>query len=109
MPVDQDEAPRLAEIARSITDFRNEFREAVATMVRRDVYAAEMRTIEVRLAALATEISRIEREGNAEVKRVDEEMERDRQERRAQRNIIFGTGLTAAASLAIIILQAVIK
>lgn len=106
---DQDDVPRLAEISRTITDFRLEFREALTGMVRRDVYTAEMRTFEVRIASLVTEIARIERENAVEVKRVDDEIEKDRQERRSLRNLMLGTGLTALVSLALMLFQTVVK
>src|ERR1051326_8435535 len=45
----EDEPPRLAEISRAIQDFRNEFREAMKGMVRRDVYDANMQMIQLQI------------------------------------------------------------
>lgn len=105
----QDDVPRLAEIARTLADFRSEFREAVSGMVRRDVYIAEMRTLEVKIEGLVQEAKRLERDIYEETKRLDAEIERDRGERRTIRNQILGVGLTAAVSVILFILQAVIR
>lgn len=45
----EEEAPRLAELNRSIQDFRQEFREVAKTMVRRDVYDANQQTVNLRI------------------------------------------------------------
>lgn len=105
----QDDVPRLAEIARTLADFRSEFCEAVSGMVRRDVYIAEMRTLEVKIEGLVQEAKRLERDIYEETKRLDAEIERDRGERRTIRNQILGVGLTAAVSVILFILQAVIR
>lgn len=59
MPLQDDEAPRLAEIGRRITqvgenlnDFRHEVRANLTEMVRRDLYIAERDAIKERLVAL---------------------------------------------------------
>ena len=58
MPDITDDVPRLAEIARTIQDFRAEWREAMSNMVRKDVYAANMLTLETKIEALAQEARR---------------------------------------------------
>jgi hypothetical protein len=97
-----DDGPRLAEIARTISDFRSEFREAISGMVRRDVYIAEMRVLEVRIENLAIEQRRIESDASAEVHRVDTEIEKDRIDRKTLRNQVTGAGLTALVSLVLL-------
>lgn len=109
MPETPDDVPRLAEIARTLSDFRSEFRDAVSGMVRRDVYIAEMRTLEVKIEGLFQENKRLERDIIEETKRLDTEIERDRGERRSIRNQIIGVGLTAALSIILLILQAVVR
>lgn len=76
MPVYEDDGPKLAEIARTLSDFRHEFRDAVSKMVRADVYVADMRTMEVRMSTVAQEIMRL-----------DKQQQDDRADRRSLRNI----------------------
>lgn len=59
MPLHDDEAPRLAEIGRRVTevsmqlsDFRSEFRIMVADMVRKETYNAERAADRERIQAL---------------------------------------------------------
>jgi hypothetical protein len=101
-----DDVPRLAEISRTLSDFRSEFREAISGMVRRDVYMAEMRTFDVRLENLALELKRIENDANTEIRRVDTDIEKDRSERRTLRAQVIGAGLTAAVTFIFLIIKA---
>lgn len=71
MPDIQDDTPRLAEIARTLQDFRYEFRDAMNSVVRKDVYMADMRTLETRLEAVVSEN-----------RRLGIELEKERTERR---------------------------
>lgn len=59
MPIEQDEAPRLAEIGRRITemgqtlsDFRSEVRGNFIEMVRKDTYQAERDALKERVLEL---------------------------------------------------------
>jgi hypothetical protein len=59
VPVQDDEAPRLAEIGRRISevgqnlsDFRSEVRVSFAEMVRRETYVAERDALKERIVAL---------------------------------------------------------
>lgn len=52
---DQDETPRLAEIARVLNDFRNEFRSAIQELVRRDVYEVQHNGLEQRVKNIEDE------------------------------------------------------
>jgi len=93
MPSYEDDIPKLAEISRTISDFRNEFRDTVGKMVRSDVYLADLRTIEVRLSALSQENQRL-----------SEQLKDDRNDRRSLRNIT----LTAVAGTVISIIGTVV-
>ena len=106
---ESDDVPRLAEIARTLSDFRSEFRDAIGGMVRRDVYTAEMRTLEVRIENQALELKRIESDNNAELKRIDNEIDKDRNYRKSLQTQVFGAGLTALVSLALLVVQVVVK
>lgn len=104
-----DDTPRLAEIARTIADFRSEFREAISGMVRRDVYMAEMRTLEVKIETLVNEDRRIENNINNEIKSLYQEIEKDRNDRKGVRTQVVGASLAAVVSVIMLILQVVIK
>lgn len=61
MPLHDDEAPRLAEIGRRISevsqtmhDFRNEVRTGFTDMVRKDLYYAEQNALRERITNLET-------------------------------------------------------
>lgn len=62
MPDNQDDTPRLVEIARTLSDFRNEFRDAMNGMVRKDVYASDTRTIEAKIDTVISENKRLNAE-----------------------------------------------
>lgn len=91
MHTPEEEIPRLAEIYRSIMDFRSEFREAMKTMVRRDVYEANMQTL----------LLRIENNEQA-AKALDQEFESFKKEREVTRNsnrsLIIGVGVPGVLS-----------
>lgn len=76
--------PALAEIARTIQDFRTEFRTTILDMVRRDVYQAEQQALRDRVAVLE-------------------------QERKATRQVAWASALTAIVSVVILLLQAAIS
>lgn len=103
-----DDTPRLAEIARTIADFRSEFREAISGMVRRDVYMAEMRTLEVKIEALVNEDRRIENNINSDLKTLYQEIEKDRSDRKGVRTQVLGASLAAAVSIIMLIIQVVV-
>lgn len=88
----EDEAPRLAEINRAIQDFRNEFREAVKSMVRRDVYDANMQTMQLHINNLEDKLANVQRE-----------RENDEKERRSTRALAIGTAIPGAVSFLIAI------
>jgi predicted nucleic acid-binding Zn-ribbon protein len=90
----EDEAPRLAEINRSIQDFRNEFREAVKSMVRRDVYDANMQTMQLQINQLDAKISGLQKE-----------REQDEKERSSTRALAIGIAIPGTISFLIAIVN----
>lgn len=78
MAGNDENSPSVAELARFMQDFRNEFRTAMDSMVRKDVYAANMATNEAKMVAQ-----------DAEIKRIDTELRTDRTERRNLRSGMF--------------------
>lgn len=90
MPINDDEAPRLAEIGRRITemgntlsDFRNEMRSNMRDLVPKETYHAERDAIKERLTNLE-------------------------QAARSNRNVVLGAAATGVVSLILLILNIVI-
>lgn len=94
MPDIVDDGPKLAEIFRNLLDFRSEFRDAVNTMMRKDLHERDMRFMEARNIAL-----------EADIKRLGLEIEADRTERKMLRNTMLGSVLAAVASLVIALVK----
>lgn len=92
MPAVDDTAPNVAELARFIQDFRNEFRSAVETMVRKDVYAANLATMEAKMATMEVKMAQVQ----AENMRLDAELKTDRTGRG---NLRTGLLITAAGTI----------
>lgn len=88
----QDIGPSVAELARFIQDFRNEFRSAVETMVRKDVYAANLATMEAKMATMEVKMAQVQ----AENMRLDAELKTDRTGRG---NLRTGLLITAAGTI----------
>lgn len=97
MPLD-DDAPRLSEIARTIADFRSEFRDAIGNMVRRDVYDAHRQTTEVKITAI-----------EAELRRTQADAEKDQAARATMKNIMIGALLSGIVSLTVSIILVVVQ
>lgn len=89
-----DEAPRLAEINRAIQDFRNEFREAVKSMVRRDVYDANMQMLQLQHNTLDAKVIALERQRDD-----------DEKERRSTRALAIGIAIPGTISFLIAIVN----
>lgn len=94
MGVLEDEAPRLAELHRAIQDFRNEFREVAKTMVRRDVYDANMQTMQLQINNLEAKVSAVQRE-----------RENDDKERASTRTLAIGIAIPGTISFVIAIVN----
>lgn len=86
MPMHDEDIPRLAEIVRSLTDFRHEFRTFTGEVVRKDVYSAHMTQIQMQIDIL-----------NKEHARMTEQREADR---RQVRNAF----MTAAGSIVVMVI-----
>lgn len=102
MPNHDEDIPRLAEIARTLADFRNEFRNAMSEVVRKDVYGANMASTQMQIDNL-----------KLENKRLTEDMERERQDRAGDRREVRKAMLTAVFSgvvaVGLLLLEVVIK
>ncbi len=55
-----EEPPTLSEIARTLSDFRNEMRGQLAAFQRADVYAADRREMELRVKNVEDRAARVE-------------------------------------------------
>jgi hypothetical protein len=80
MPTPDDDMS-LREIARTLADFRNEFRNQISQLVRTDVYRAEQAADRSRIAAL------------------EKGAEREESDRSQDRRLVYGSFITAALSL----------
>lgn len=102
MPTHDEDVPRLAEIARTLADFRAEFRNAITDMVRKDVYSAHMASMQLQIDSV-----------KAENKRLSEELEKDRtdraNDRRSLRNVTVGAILSTVVAIVVLILEVLVK
>jgi hypothetical protein len=85
---DDADTPRLAEIARTLKDFRDEWRQGVQELVRKDVYAVHINALEAKIASLDTKISALEN-GNKEADQLS----------KSRLTLLYGTALAAGVSL----------
>lgn len=109
MPDITDDVPRLAEIARSLQDFRSEFRTWKSGVVSKDVYEANMRTIETRIEAVTQENRRLNMELEKERTERARQLEKEQTERRTSNGKILFAMLGAALSLLVGFVQVVAK
>jgi hypothetical protein len=87
---DDSDTPRLAEIARTLSDFRQEFRNSLQDMVRKDVYQVSSAALEARIVMLETKL----RDADTQTK--------------SKSNLLYGTALAAGVSLLGWVLTAII-
>lgn len=93
MPAYEDtDTPRLAEIARTLKDFRDEWRQGVEKLVRKDVYAVHISALEARIASLDAEITTL-KTNMAQASLQADTTSKSRQ------NLLYGTALAAGVSL----------
>lgn len=104
MPAEDETGPK-SEILRTLIDFRHEVREALGKMVRSDVYLADLRTNEVKVANLTQDIQRLDAQQRQEIGRLDVQLREERNDRRSLRNIV----LTAVASSIVALIGAVVS
>lgn len=88
MPASEDGTPSLGEIARMLKDFRDEWRQGVQELVRKDVYAAHVANLENKIMNL-----------DASLRATDAKFEKAEQAKNTQRNLLYGTALAAGVSL----------
>lgn len=89
---EQDDTPRLGEIARTLTDFRNEFRSSIQELVRRDVYDAQRTYLENRIKELHNEITEVRTD-------LKQKAQLGEAERRSLKQLVIGAIVTGAVSL----------
>lgn len=94
----EQEAPRMAELNRTIQDFRSEFREAIKGVVRLDVYSAHSATMQLRID-----------NSDAKIKALEQKIEDDANERRTTRNLAIGISVPGILSLLIAIVGWLVK
>lgn len=102
MPLPED-GHTLAEIARQVADFRNEFRSTVGTLVRQDVYQAQQETLRAQLAAIEAAHSRDMAAAEAvrarDVALLQGQIATLEADKRQNRGLIFGAFASAAVAL----------
>lgn len=105
-----EEQISLAEIVRTMKDFREEFRTAISTMMRADVYAAQQATLRAEIAAseanFKAEIAALNTKTEAEIAALKTRTEALQQiieshdsEKRQSRGLIIGAFGSAAVAL----------
>jgi len=93
-----DDDMSLREIARTLSDFRSEFRSQVAQLVRADVYRAEQAADRARIAVLEKDAEREESERAAERLRAESG-------RASDRRLVWAAIAAAAGSFCVWLLQ----
>lgn len=109
MPGIEDDAPRLSELVRIMTDFRAEFRHAMETVVRKDVYAAERAAAELQIVSLKQEIARLDREIIARHAELKSELVTHGTDHKNYATRMAGAWITAGLSLLVGIVLALVK
>lgn len=93
-----DDVPTLRELARTLADFREEFRTQMGQMVRKDVHAVEHDAMAVKCQVLNDRIARLE------AQRLEDEKVKT-----SNRNAVYLSILGAGLSLVVAIVVAVVK
>jgi len=91
MPIESDDVPTLRELARTLADFRDEFRTQMGQVVRKDVHTVEHGHL------------------NDRVLRLESQRLEDEKTKAANRNAVYLSVLGAALSLVVAIVVAVVK
>lgn len=108
MPIAEDNIS-LAEIVRTMKDFREEFRSTVSTLMRTDVYQAQQATLRAEITAMQTGLTtRIsDLESKLETKIADLRVKYDGidTEKRQKNMVLYGTFITAAVSVVLTLLN----
>jgi hypothetical protein len=98
MPGYDDGTPSLAEIGRMLKDFRDEWRQGVQELVRKDVYNAHIANLENKIAVLEKQIVAT----NVTIDKAE-------QNSRFKQNLLYGTAITTGVSLLAWILTQIIQ
>lgn len=93
-----DDVPTLRELARTLADFREEFRTQMGQMVRKDVHVVEHDAMAAKYQAACDRITRLE------TMRAEDEKQKT-----SNRNAVYLSILGAALSLVVAIVVAVVK
>jgi hypothetical protein len=104
-----EDVPRLAEIARTLTDFRAEFRSVTQDMVRKDVYSAHMTAVQLQIQTLEKENRRVAEDMDREIQRISSEINNDRSDRRSIRNIALSAVLSSILAIIVIGVEIILK
>lgn len=98
MPDIIDDGPKIAELGRFMVDFRSEMREALNQVVRKDVYAANLQALEMKIESVASEN-----------RRLSQELEKERSERRNSNSKVLAALGVGGLSLIGWIVQVITK
>lgn len=82
----------LAEIVRTMKDFREEFRAAVGNMIRRDVYQAEQATLRAEIAASQAETKQ-------QIAALASQVDELKAEKKQKNGIIYGAAISAVVAV----------
>lgn len=93
MPLPED-GHTLAEIARQVADFRNEFRNTISGLVRQDVYAAQQETLRAQFAAMEAAHAR-------DVAALQAQLAALEADKRQNRGLVLGAFASAAVALVV--------
>lgn len=93
-----DDVPTLRELARTLADFREEFRTQMGNMVRKDVHAVEHESLGTKCLALSDRVNRLE-----SMRTEDEKV------KTSNRNQMYLSLFTAGLSLVVAFVVAVVK
>lgn len=104
MPTAEDNIS-LAEIVRTMKDFREEFRSTVNTLMRTDVYQAQQATLRAEISAmqagLTTKIMELETRTN----NLSNKYDGIDTEKRQKNMVLYGAFITAAISVVLTLLN----
>lgn len=99
MPDITDDGPKIAELGRFMADFRSEVREALNQVVRKDVYAANLAALEIKIESVIAENRRLSQDLERERTERIQDSEKERTERRNNNGKVLGALFAGGLSL----------
>lgn len=93
--MNDEDTPRLGEIARTLADFRHEFRTFTDQVVRKDVYNAHMASVQLQMDTLKAALHQM--------------LEEKASDRREVRKALFTAIFSVITAVVVMVLQLVIK